>query len=428
MAINRQINLLDFFQVQVRSLGWVELREDELTPENSSKAVNRCIIQLSSANSSNSPISSGVITPVPLQDPIGQWGEGKELTLELNEGSLKLIQPQNGMVLNSQPIHSIRVWGVGRDNGQDFAYVARDKHTRKHMCHVFRCDIPARAIANALRDICKKILIERSLAQSSSRLTGLSVRIEDPSNPNSSNPSSSSNSFISSKPHNGSSIAVNGGKKIRPTSLGGNFNASKLQTKTIPIPESFPTPMEEPRKVMRALYLGTMQVDKPCGMDVINHSIDSMMDTIPRGQWKAVSVAVAPSTVTVSFKDGNQENLECRVRFLSFLGIGENVNQCAYIMHTAQDTFLAHVFHCDSGAGPLCKTIEAACKLRYQKCLDARPQRSQGLEKGIPGQEGQSQGGNKSIGATLKNMFGSWKSRGGSSSGQIMESPPPKGS
>jgi hypothetical protein len=34
------------------------------------------------------------------------------------------------------------------------------------MCHVFRCDIPARTIANTLRDICKKIMIERSLHQS----------------------------------------------------------------------------------------------------------------------------------------------------------------------------------------------------------------------------------------------------------------------
>ena len=38
-----------------------------------------------------------------------------------------------------------------------------------------------------------------------------------------------------------------------------------------------------------------------------------------------------------------------------------------------QNTFLCHVFHCDPSAGQLCKTIEAACKLRYQKCLDARP-------------------------------------------------------
>lgn len=43
--------------------------------------------------------------------------------------------------------------------------MARDRTTRKHMCHVFRCDIPARTIANTLRDICKKIMIERSLQQ-----------------------------------------------------------------------------------------------------------------------------------------------------------------------------------------------------------------------------------------------------------------------
>lgn len=43
--------------------------------------------------------------------------------------------------------------------------MARDRVTRKHMCHVFRCDMPARTIANTLRDICKRIMIERSLQQ-----------------------------------------------------------------------------------------------------------------------------------------------------------------------------------------------------------------------------------------------------------------------
>ena len=31
-----------------------------------------------------------------------------------------------------------------------FGYVARDQTTRKHKCHVFRCDMPARAVAKAL--------------------------------------------------------------------------------------------------------------------------------------------------------------------------------------------------------------------------------------------------------------------------------------
>lgn len=45
------------------------------------------------------------------------------------------------------------------------------------MCHVFRCDTAARVIANTLRDICKRIMIERSLQLegSSSGLSGLSL-------------------------------------------------------------------------------------------------------------------------------------------------------------------------------------------------------------------------------------------------------------
>ena len=91
---------------------------------------------------------------------------------------------------------------MGRDSGKDFAYVSRDKvkqcHvspqcpslltcvsqvTRRHVCHVFRCQLPARTIANALRDICKKILIERSLAQSSSKLTEKLISARDREHP-----------------------------------------------------------------------------------------------------------------------------------------------------------------------------------------------------------------------------------------------------
>lgn len=55
--------------------------------------------------------------------------------------------------------------------------------------------------------------------------------------------------------------------------------------------------------------------------------------------------------------------VECRVRYLSFLGIGKEVKHCAFIMHTAQDLFMCHVFHSEPSSGVLCKTIEAACKV-----------------------------------------------------------------
>lgn len=108
------------------------------------------------------------------------------------------------------------------------------------------------------------------------------------------------------------------------------------------------------------------------------------------------------------------------MRYLSFLGIGKNVKNCAFIMHTAQDKFIAHTFHCEPSSGALCKTIEAACKvsqsqpqcqfetisqlyklhfqLRYQKCLDAHPENRLSSESSTP---------SKGLGATIKNFMSS---------------------
>ena len=82
----------------VVSLGWCELADEDLTPENSSKAVNRCIVDLSTKDTDK---EGEVEKP-------GVWGQGKDLVLELDEGSLKLMDPETGACLNSQPIHAIR--------------------------------------------------------------------------------------------------------------------------------------------------------------------------------------------------------------------------------------------------------------------------------------------------------------------------------
>lgn len=76
-------------------------------------------------------------------------------------GSLRCHTLSETLKMVLQQIKEFKVYIFFRD----FAYVARDRTTRKHMCHVFRCDMPARTIANTLRDICKKIMIERSLQQ-----------------------------------------------------------------------------------------------------------------------------------------------------------------------------------------------------------------------------------------------------------------------
>ncbi|EPQ14712.1 Amyloid beta A4 precursor protein-binding family B member 2 [Myotis brandtii] len=90
----------------VRSLGWVEMAEDDLAPGKSSVAVNNCIRQLSYCKND-------------IRDTVGIWGEGKDMYLILENDTLSLVDPMDRTVLHSQPIVSIRVWGVGRDNGRE---------------------------------------------------------------------------------------------------------------------------------------------------------------------------------------------------------------------------------------------------------------------------------------------------------------------
>lgn len=65
------------------------------------------------------------------------------------------------------------------------------------------------------------------------------------------------------------------------------------------VAQSFPTPMEEPKKVLRAQYLGSTQVLQAAGMEVLNDAIDKMVTSVPQDQWQSVNVAVAPSMITI---------------------------------------------------------------------------------------------------------------------------------
>lgn len=63
--------------------------------------------------------------------------------------------------------------------------------------------------------------------------------------------------------------------------------------------QSFPTPMEEPKKILRAQYLGSTQVTQATGMEILNDAIDRLVTALPQDQWQSVNVAVAPSMITI---------------------------------------------------------------------------------------------------------------------------------
>ncbi|XP_059131918.1 amyloid beta precursor protein binding family B member 2 isoform X6 [Peromyscus eremicus] len=293
----------------VRSLGWVEMAEEDLAPGKSSVAVNNCIRQLSYCKND-------------IRDTVGIWGEGKDMYLILENDMLSLVDPMDRSVLHSQPIVSIRVWGVGRDNGRDFAYVARDKDTRLLKCHVFRCDTPAKAIATSLHEICSKIMAERKNA-----------------------------------------------KALACSSLQERTNMSL----DVPL-QDFPTPKTELVQKFHVQYLGMLPVDRPVGMDTLNSAIESLMTSSSKEDWPSVNMNVADATVTVISEKNEEEVLvECRVRFLSFMGVGKDVHTFAFIMDTGNQHFECHVFWCEPNAANVSEAVQAACMLRYQKCLVARP-------------------------------------------------------
>uniref|UniRef100_A0AAR2K2K0 Amyloid beta (A4) precursor protein-binding, family B, member 2b n=1 Tax=Pygocentrus nattereri TaxID=42514 RepID=A0AAR2K2K0_PYGNA len=293
----------------VRSLGWVEMAEEDLAPGKSSVAVNNCIRQLSYCKND-------------IRDTVGIWGEGKDMYLILENNMLNLVDPMDRSVLHSQPIASIRVWGVGRDNGRDFAYVARDKDTRILKCHVFRCDTPAKAIATSLHEICSRIMAERKNAKAMA---------------------------------------------------GGSLQDRSHAGLDVPLQAEFPTPKTELVQKFQVLYMGMMPVARPIGMDTLNSAVDSLITSSVRDEWTPVMLNVADATVTVIKEKEEEVLVECRVRFLSFMGVGRDVHTFAFIMDTGNQHFECHVFWCEPNAGSVSEAVQAACMLRYQKCLVARP-------------------------------------------------------
>ncbi|XP_034714191.1 amyloid-beta A4 precursor protein-binding family B member 2-like isoform X4 [Etheostoma cragini] len=308
----------------VRSLGWVEMAEEDLAPGKSSVAVNNCIRQLSYCKND-------------IRDTVGIWGEGKDMYLVLENNMLNLVDPMDRSVLHSQPIASIRVWGVGRDNGRDFAYVARDKNTRILKCHVFRCDTPAKAIATSLHEICSRIMTERKNAKA----------------------------------------------------MAGSLQDRMQAGLDLPLQE-FPTPKTELVQKFQVLYLGMVPVARPIGsspgMDILNGAIDSLIGSSNREDWTPVALNVADATVTISKDEDEEEVLvECRVRFLSFMGVGRNVHTFAFIMDAGGHRFDCHIFWCEPNAGNVSEAVQAACMLRYQKCLVARPPSQKACGTSPPG-------------------------------------------
>lgn len=67
--------------------------------------------------------------------------------------------------------------------------------------------------------------------------------------------------------------------------------------------QSFPTPMEEPKKILKAQYMGSTEVLQPTGMEVLNTAIETALRELKPEKWESVNVAVAPSMISIHSSD-----------------------------------------------------------------------------------------------------------------------------
>ncbi|XP_039560344.1 LOW QUALITY PROTEIN: amyloid-beta A4 precursor protein-binding family B member 3 [Passer montanus] len=322
----------------VRSLGWVEIPEEDLAPGKSSIAVNNCIQQLSNSKGQGSAEGQG---------------EGQDLVMILKKDTMSLVDPLDRSLIHRQPILNIRVWGVGCNNGRDrdFAFVASDKDTCVLKCHVFHCNVPAKGIAKALHEMCSKIVAERAVA--SSRLPRAAT--------------------------------------LEP-----------ISAEDLPLQVDILEAVRQSMQTYEALYIGSLPVPRAMGMDVLNEAIEKLTSRPGRENWTPSLIYVSDTAMRVHpAQVGRARGLrpdgpraegaggcragwaagprepeeaahiwECQVRYVTFLGVGRDAHTFALIVDTGR-RFQCAAFWCEPDAGTISEAVQAACMVQYQKCLVA---------------------------------------------------------
>ena len=290
----------------VRSLGWLPLDHFSANPETSSSEVNACIQHLSSSHAQ-------------FNDGIGAWGDGKDLMLLIEDEDLKLVDPSSQTVLQTQPIRHIRVWGVGGNSPHDFAYVAKDNVTRQYKCHVFRCDVSAKAIAQELHSSCKQLSCKSNKAK----------------------------------------------KTI----------CEDIAKQELALTTDMPMPKSEPSSKFEVKYLGNLKVENVNGINTIKNVIREIT-TNDQALCEDSIATVSASALVINRKVNDQVIINCRMRCLSFMGIGDDISLFAFI-HVVGSEATCHVVQCQPNAAKLASSIQEACVLRFQKAVDSKPASSQ---------------------------------------------------
>jgi len=127
----------------VRSLGWTEIAEEDLTPERSSKAVNKCIVDLSLGRND-------------LLDVVGRWGDVSNRVDQLTASVIASVEEEAETRASSfdalygtffcklREMRSARIEYLGHSemtSGGVRSISQRDRHAKRYVTKYFRARI-----------------------------------------------------------------------------------------------------------------------------------------------------------------------------------------------------------------------------------------------------------------------------------------------
>jgi len=278
---------------------------------------------------------------------------------------------------------------------------------------VFRCDsAPAKEIANSLRDTCRRIMSEKNSNKVKTKhiiqtqLQPISNRFLKRSDLNDSETRSTDFSRYKS-------VSCHDQDQLNQTQI----PKSQTHLDNLRLFQSHSS-TEEPKKTMKCRYLGSTTVAKPSGMETLNEAIEKVylkslkefkrvkkenrqknaaststkiesvnfssddeedyndnydypensftfdMLDLHKGKSLGVEVKVIVTPSTVIVQDHEFETcVECRLRYLSFMGISNDVRLSGFIMHCIDNTFKCHVFLSENSSANLMQMIETACRV-----------------------------------------------------------------
>jgi Phosphotyrosine interaction domain (PTB/PID) len=107
---------------------------------------------------------------------------------------------------------------------------------------------------------------------------------------------------------------------------------------------------------VKAKYVGCYEVPSENGINTVRDIITNLTSN-----GKSADISVSPNMVRIDTYSGS--SVKCPMKDLFFLGMAKDVKICAFIMRKGEQ-FAVHVFYCEKSSLKLCRTIEAASKLK----------------------------------------------------------------